>query len=322
MRTSDPTGLTFFGKSGRGTRTDGRSAHRAQRSGRSRPGPIVWARAVYDRAVRSRAPRARPAPFGPVRHRRGARPHTCRGAPPRRERARPARVRRRGDRWRDRSEPWVRDVGRQLRPGIEPAARDRGAGRARGRGDVAESLACARRRVRHGSSHRAPRGARPPGQWDRHLPRDALRRPGQGCPALGSSRARCCRSLSGIDEFDAALSALALSHFVDPTGPVAELARVVRPGGNVVISDLHPYMVLLGGQAVFRTEGGVPHFVASHAHLPGHMLGVFREAGLTVAACIEPTWTALRRARPRSPACQTPSTTRRSPGCRSPSSGS
>jgi len=92
-------------------------------------------------------------------------------------------------------------------------------------------------------------------------------------------------------EFDAALSALALSHFVDPEGPVAELARVVRPGGRIVISDFHPYMVLLGGQAVFRTEGGVPHFVASHAHLPGHMLGVFHEAGLRVTACVEPTWT-------------------------------
>ena len=92
-------------------------------------------------------------------------------------------------------------------------------------------------------------------------------------------------------EFDAALSALALSHFVEPDGPVTELARVVRPGGNIVISDFHPYMVLLGGQAVFRTEGGAPHFVASHAHLPGDLLGVFRAAGLTVAACLEPTWT-------------------------------
>lgn len=92
-------------------------------------------------------------------------------------------------------------------------------------------------------------------------------------------------------EFDAALSALALSHFEDPTGPAAELARVVRPGGNIVISDFHPYMVLLGGQAAFRTEGGVPHFVASYAHLPGYLLGVFRNAGLSVAACLEPTWT-------------------------------
>jgi ubiquinone/menaquinone biosynthesis C-methylase UbiE len=92
-------------------------------------------------------------------------------------------------------------------------------------------------------------------------------------------------------EFDAALSALALSHFKDVAGPVAELARVVRSGGNVIISDFHPFMVLLGGQAVFRTEGDVPHFVASYAHLPGKMLAIFRDVGLTVRDCIEAMWT-------------------------------
>jgi SAM-dependent methyltransferase len=91
-------------------------------------------------------------------------------------------------------------------------------------------------------------------------------------------------------EFDNVLCALALSHFQDPAGPVTELARVVRSGGNVVISDFHPYMVLLGGQAAFRTEGGEPHFVASYAHLPGRMLGVLQQAGLTVVDCIEPLW--------------------------------
>ena len=92
-------------------------------------------------------------------------------------------------------------------------------------------------------------------------------------------------------EFDNVLCALALSHFRDPAGPLTELARVVRPAGNLVISDFHPYMVLLGGHAAFRTEGGEPHFVASYAHLPGQMLGVLRRAGLIVVDCLEPLWT-------------------------------
>ena len=92
-------------------------------------------------------------------------------------------------------------------------------------------------------------------------------------------------------EFDAALCALALSHCPDPTPPVVELGRVVRPGGAVVISDFHPYMVLLGGQAGFRSEAGTPHFVTSHAHTTGPMLRAVDTAGLEVLGCDEPTWT-------------------------------
>lgn len=92
-------------------------------------------------------------------------------------------------------------------------------------------------------------------------------------------------------EFDAAVCALALSHVADITEPIAELARVVRPGGQLVVTDFHPFMVLLGGQAAFRDTGGTRHFVASHVHLPGEMLCAFAEAGLTVLACAEPSWT-------------------------------
>jgi SAM-dependent methyltransferase len=92
-------------------------------------------------------------------------------------------------------------------------------------------------------------------------------------------------------EFDGAVCALALSHVADIEEPIAELARVVRPGGQLVISDFHPFMVLLGGQGAFRAADGTPNFVASHAHLPSRVLAAVARAGLTVVGCAEPTWT-------------------------------
>ena len=92
-------------------------------------------------------------------------------------------------------------------------------------------------------------------------------------------------------EFDAAVCALALSHVPDPAESIAELARVVGPGGPLILSDFHPFMVLLGGQGGYRAEDGTPAFVPSHAHLPGPTLATFARAGLTVRACAEPLWT-------------------------------
>src|SRR4051794_1733355 len=51
---------------------------------------------------------------------------------------------------------------------------------------------------------------------------------------------------------DAALCALALVHIPDLRLAFAEFARVVRPGGRVVISDVHPFLTALGWQAQFR----------------------------------------------------------------------
>jgi SAM-dependent methyltransferase len=87
---------------------------------------------------------------------------------------------------------------------------------------------------------------------------------------------------------DLAVCSLALGHLVDLTGPVMELARVVRPGGRVVLSDLHPVMRLNGGQAFFNTAAGASAFVREHRHLHGDYLRAFAEAGLEVRRCLEP----------------------------------
>jgi len=88
--------------------------------------------------------------------------------------------------------------------------------------------------------------------------------------------------------FDLVVCCLALDHCSDLGPPVAELARAARPGGRVVISDIHPTMIHLGGQAAYVDEHGAWAFVRGHAHLHSESLRAFAAAGLTVAELFEP----------------------------------
>lgn len=85
---------------------------------------------------------------------------------------------------------------------------------------------------------------------------------------------------------DAAVCALALVHVEDLDAAVAELARVLRPGGRAVVSDVHPFVVLLGWQAQFSAGTGRA-FVRLHAHLPSAYFRAASRAGLVVRSCDE-----------------------------------
>ena len=89
---------------------------------------------------------------------------------------------------------------------------------------------------------------------------------------------------------DLAVCSLALTHCADLGPPVREIARVVRSGGRVVISDVHPFMAMLGAQARYRRNPTEHGFVRNHTHLASDYLAAFREAGLDVVRCIEPLW--------------------------------
>jgi ubiquinone/menaquinone biosynthesis C-methylase UbiE len=51
--------------------------------------------------------------------------------------------------------------------------------------------------------------------------------------------------------FDRVISALVLEHVADLDAVTREIARVCRPGGRIVLSHMHPAMMLIGVQAGF-----------------------------------------------------------------------
>jgi malonyl-CoA O-methyltransferase len=72
--------------------------------------------------------------------------------------------------------------------------------------------------------------------------------------------------------FDLVTCALAVGHTPDLTGALAELARVLRPGGALLYSDFHPAAVQAGMARTFRDPEGKlwalehhPHELTTHA---------------------------------------------------------
>jgi SAM-dependent methyltransferase len=106
--------------------------------------------------------------------------------------------------------------------------------------------------------------------------------------ALGDLRSIPVRA----DAFDLVVCALAFDHVAAIAEPVAELARVVRPGGRVVISDIHPVASMTGGAAFFRMADGSNAFMRNHGHVHSDYLRAFRAAGLEVRECLEPRFAA------------------------------
>jgi ubiquinone/menaquinone biosynthesis C-methylase UbiE len=89
---------------------------------------------------------------------------------------------------------------------------------------------------------------------------------------------------------DLVTCSLALTHVPD-LGPVMrEFARVLRPGGRAVLSDIHPWMASTGAVAAFPRDDGKPGvpFVVNIVHQVSDYIAAFHDAGLAIEGCLEP----------------------------------
>lgn len=90
--------------------------------------------------------------------------------------------------------------------------------------------------------------------------------------------------------FDVAVCSLALTHVADLLPALTELARVVKPGGYAVLSDMHPATVRMGVTAGFRVPelGDAIAQVENLLHEVGEYVNGFVATGWEVRACLEP----------------------------------
>jgi len=88
---------------------------------------------------------------------------------------------------------------------------------------------------------------------------------------------------------DLVVSGLALAHVPTLAPVMAEFARVLRPGGHLVISDAHHEIVLRGSVPHALGPNNEPGLAPSYRHTAGDFIRAALPAGLQVRRCEEPS---------------------------------
>jgi len=99
------------------------------------------------------------------------------------------------------------------------------------------------------------------------------------------------------DHVDLVVCALAFSHLPDLRPVISEFARLLRPGGHLVISDVHYEQVSLSLPPRVRTSDGRPALLPTYRHRASDYLTAALPLGFQVRRCDEP-----RRNEPIQPA--------------------
>lgn len=92
----------------------------------------------------------------------------------------------------------------------------------------------------------------------------------------------------GGERADVVIAALLLSFVPDPTALMAEVRRVLRPGGALVLSDLHPAASARGWRRSFEDGAGRTRVVEAPPLPLADVRRLLAEAGLAVAEWREP----------------------------------
>lgn len=83
--------------------------------------------------------------------------------------------------------------------------------------------------------------------------------------------------------FDLVLCSLVLCHLPEIGGPVAEMARCLKPGGRLIITDFHYLCLAIGWRTRFRHDGHAYH-IENYRHTYGEYLRVLQACGLSLLA--------------------------------------
>lgn len=87
---------------------------------------------------------------------------------------------------------------------------------------------------------------------------------------------------------DVVLCGLALGHLPRLEPSIAEISRVLKPGGVALISDFHPFIFLNGQRRTFTAPDGTTYAVEHYAHLYADYHTAAQSAGLVVEQVSEP----------------------------------
>jgi len=98
------------------------------------------------------------------------------------------------------------------------------------------------------------------------------------------------------ETMDLVVCALALIHVRALSPVMAEFARVLRPGGHLVVSDIHVVSLYLGGVPVRAEPGGRPGLLPASRYLASDYLAAALPLGLQLRSCAEPRWPASDQA--------------------------
>jgi malonyl-CoA O-methyltransferase len=92
-----------------------------------------------------------------------------------------------------------------------------------------------------------------------------------------------------------ALCALSLGHMAPVESGVAELARIVRPGGTLIVTDFHPDALRRGWKRTFQSDGE-SYEVETHAYTPDQLIDCAARHGLALRELLEPCFDEPERA--------------------------
>jgi len=152
-----------------------------------------------------------------------------------------------------------------------PSSRQDGARR---RGRYRPACYSARRTWRIGSRFRTQRDI----AWHGDRERSARPRP----LAWATNRS----SPTNLGTFDLVLCCLVLSHVEDLCLAVRTLSRFVAPGGRLILTDFHPFNLMIGWRTGFNHDGR-RYAVPNYLHLPSQYFRAIQATGLTVEDFLE-----------------------------------